>query len=116
MITVVITIVVMVLYKVYITNKINDKKIKELEQRLDEYYTRRENELLNKFRDIEQQDMNNNKELTKDIIEGITFILMTLSIIGLMCVLYEVNKVSKDIKVLKSMTIRKQNECKYNGY
>ena len=44
----------MVLYKVYITNKINDKKIKELEQRLDEYYKRRENELLNKFRDIEQ--------------------------------------------------------------
>ena len=54
MIGVVITIVVMVLYKVYITNKENDKKIKELEQRLDEYYTRRENELLNKFRDIEQ--------------------------------------------------------------
>jgi hypothetical protein len=54
MIAVVITIVVMVLYKVYITNKINDKKIKELEQRLDEYYKRRENELLNKFRDIEQ--------------------------------------------------------------
>ena len=54
MIGVVITIIVMVLYKVYITNKINDKKIKELEQRLDEYYKRRENELLNKFRDIEQ--------------------------------------------------------------
>ena len=54
MIAVVITIVVMVLYKVYITNKINDKKIKELEQKLDEYYKRRENELLNKFRDIEQ--------------------------------------------------------------
>ena len=54
MIAVVITIVVMVLYKVYITNKENDKKIKELEQRLDEYYKRRENELLNKFRDIEQ--------------------------------------------------------------
>ena len=54
MIVVVITIVVMVLYKVYITNKENDKKIKELEQRLDEYYKRRENELLNKFRDIEQ--------------------------------------------------------------
>ena len=54
MIAVVITIVVIVLYKVYITNKINDKKIKELEQRLDEYYKRRENELLNKFRDIEQ--------------------------------------------------------------
>ena len=54
MIPVVITIIVIVLYKVYITNKINDKKIKELEQRLDEYYKRRENELLNKFRDIEQ--------------------------------------------------------------
>lgn len=54
MIGVVITIVVIILYKVYITNKENDKKIKELEQRLDEYYTRRENELLNKFRDIEQ--------------------------------------------------------------
>jgi hypothetical protein len=51
--------------------------------------------------------MNSNKELTKNIVEGIGFILMTLSIIGLMCVLYEVNKVSKDIKVLKSMTIRK---------
>ena len=56
MIPVVITIVVCVLimYKVYITNKINQKRIKELEQRLDEYYKRRENRLLNKFRDIEQ--------------------------------------------------------------
>jgi len=54
MIVVVITIVVMVLYKVYITNKENNKRIKELEQRLDEYYKRRENELLNMFRDIEQ--------------------------------------------------------------
>ena len=54
MIGVVITIVVMVLYKVYITNKENNKRIKELEQRLDEYYKRRENRLLNKFRDIEQ--------------------------------------------------------------
>lgn len=56
MMGVVITIVVCVLiiYKVYITNKINQKRIKELEQRLDEYYKRRENRLLNKFRDIEQ--------------------------------------------------------------
>ena len=53
MIGVVITIIVMVMYKVYITNKENDKRIKELEERLDEYYKRRENELLNKFRDIE---------------------------------------------------------------
>ena len=51
--------------------------------------------------------MNSNKELTKNIVEGITFVLMVVGIIGLMCVLYEVNKVSKDIKVLKSMTIRK---------
>ena len=53
MIGVIITIIVMVMYKVYITNKENDKRIKELEQRLDEYYKRRENELLNKFRDIQ---------------------------------------------------------------
>ena len=42
MIAVVITIIVIVLYKVYITNKDNNKKIKELEQRLDEYYKERE--------------------------------------------------------------------------
>jgi hypothetical protein len=37
------------------TNYIKDKnKIKELEEKLDEYYTRRENKLLKKFRDIEQ--------------------------------------------------------------
>ena len=54
MISVVITIIVIILYKVYITNKENNIRIKELEQRLDEYYKRRENELLNKFRDIEQ--------------------------------------------------------------
>jgi septation ring formation regulator EzrA len=54
MISVVITIIVMVLYKVYITNKENDKRIKELEERLDEYYKRRENKLMDRFRDIEQ--------------------------------------------------------------
>lgn len=43
----------MVLYKVYITNKENRKRIKELEERLDEYYKRRENQLLERFRDIE---------------------------------------------------------------
>ena len=48
--------------------------------------------------------MNSNKELTKNIIEGITFVLMVVSILGMLCVLYEVNKVSKDIKVLKTMT------------
>ena len=53
----------------------------------------------------------NNKEVLSNkgykIIEGIGFILMVVSIITLLCVTYEVNKVSKDIKVLKSMTIRK---------
>ena len=54
MIVVVITIIVIVMYKIYITNKINNKRIKELEDKLNEYYNRRENKLLNKFRDIEQ--------------------------------------------------------------
>jgi hypothetical protein len=48
MIGVVITIIVIVLYKVYITNKENDKKIKELEMRLDKYYKEREERLKNK--------------------------------------------------------------------
>jgi len=48
-----------------------------------------------------------NKISKKDIVEGIGFVLMVVSIITLLCVLYEVNKVSKDIKVLKQMTIRK---------
>ena len=53
MISVVITIIVMVLYKVYITNKENNKRIKELEERLDEYYKRKENHLMERFRDIQ---------------------------------------------------------------
>ena len=44
----------------------------------------------------------------KDIVEGIGFILMVVSIITLLCVTYEVNKVSKDIKVLKSMTTNRK--------
>jgi len=36
--------------------------------------------------------MNNNELKTKDIVEGVTFILMCVAIIGLMCVLYEVNE------------------------
>ena len=45
MIAVVITIIVIVLYKVYITNKINHKRIKELEEMLDRYYKEREQRL-----------------------------------------------------------------------
>jgi len=33
----------------------NRKRIKELEQRLTEYYNKRENRLIKKFKDIEQQ-------------------------------------------------------------
>ena len=47
MIGVVITIIVIVLYKVYITNKINHKRIKELEDMLDRYYKEREQRLNN---------------------------------------------------------------------
>ena len=42
MIVVVITIIVIVLYKVYITNKITNKKLTELEDRLNQYYKERE--------------------------------------------------------------------------
>lgn len=48
MIVVVITIIVIVLYKVYITNKENNKKIKELEVKLTEYYKEREQRLKDK--------------------------------------------------------------------
>ncbi len=53
-------IVVMIVFIVLgIMTIIQDKKrntrIKELEQRLDEYYKKRENRLIKKFRDIEQQ-------------------------------------------------------------
>ena len=36
--------------------------------------------------------MNNNELKTKDIVEGITFILMCIAIMGMVCVLYEVNE------------------------
>ena len=50
MIGVVITIgvCVLIMYKVYITNKENNKRIKELERRLDSYYKWREERLKSK--------------------------------------------------------------------
>jgi hypothetical protein len=45
MISVVITIIVIVLYKVYITNKQNNTKLKQLEEMLDRYYKEREQRL-----------------------------------------------------------------------
>jgi len=54
--------------------------------------------------------MNNNELKTKDIVEGITFILMCIAIIGMVCVLYEVNELkglTKDASNFRSITIRK---------
>ena len=52
MIVVVIAIIVYILYEVYMSNKINHKRIKELEDILNRYYKEREqrlkdNELIN---------------------------------------------------------------------
>ena len=53
-IIVVMIVSVIVMYNQH-TNYMNDKKkIKELEERLEEYYNKRENRLLKRFRDIEQ--------------------------------------------------------------
>jgi hypothetical protein len=52
----------------------------------------------------------NNELKTKDIVEGITFILMCVAIIGMVCVLYEVNELkglSKGASNFRSITIRK---------
>ncbi len=54
-IIIVIVITIVVMYNQH-KNYIKDKnRIKELEQRLTEYYNKRENRLLKKFKDIEQQ-------------------------------------------------------------
>jgi septation ring formation regulator EzrA len=50
----IIIVCIVLLIRIYITNKINNKRIKELEERLNEYYKRRENNLMERFRDIEQ--------------------------------------------------------------
>lgn len=43
----------------------------------------------------------------KDIMEGITFVLWVVAVLGMMCVLYEVNGLQREIKELKSITNRK---------
>jgi hypothetical protein len=51
-----------------------------------------------------------NELKTKDIVEGITFILMCIAIIGLICVLYEVNELkglSKGASNFRSIEYRK---------
>ena len=49
----------------------------------------------------------NNELKTKDIVEGITFILMVVGIIGMLCVLYEVKELkelTKDASNFRSIT------------
>jgi hypothetical protein len=49
----------------------------------------------------------NNELKRKDILEGVTFILMCIAIIGMICVLYEVNelkRLSKGASNFRSIT------------
>jgi hypothetical protein len=47
--------------------------------------------------------MNNNKITKRDIIEGIGFILMVLSIVALMGALYQLREVNKEVKELRTI-------------
>lgn len=54
----------------------------------------------------------NNKEVLtnkgyKDIMEGIAFVLWVVAILGMLCVLYEVNELNKEVKELRVITNRK---------
>lgn len=42
-----------------------------------------------------------------DIMEGIAFVLWVVAVLGMMCVLYEVNKLQREVKELKVITNRK---------
>jgi hypothetical protein len=51
----------------------------------------------------------NNKEVLtnkgyKDIMEGIAFVLWVVAILGMLCVLYEVNELNKEVKELRVIT------------
>ena len=52
----------------------------------------------------------------KDIMEGIVFVLWVVALLGMVCVLYEVNELQREVKELKVITNRKQYECKYKRY
>jgi hypothetical protein len=47
--------------------------------------------------------MNNNKITKKDIIEGIGFILMVVSIVALMGAMYQLREVNKEVKELRTI-------------
>ena len=54
----------------------------------------------------------NNKEVLtnkgyKDIMEGIVFVLWVVAVLCMMCVLYEVNGLQREVKELKVITNRK---------
>ena len=57
----------------------------------------------------------NNELKTKDILEGITFILMCIAIIGMVCVLYEVNELkglskgASNFRITNASVNQKQN-------
>jgi hypothetical protein len=44
-----------------------------------------------------------NKETKQNIIEGITFVLMIVGIITLLCAMYELKEVNKEVKELKTI-------------
>jgi hypothetical protein len=50
---------------------------------------------------------NNNEELAKDMIEGVSFVLWVVGIIGMACLLYEVNELQNEVHNLKNLIIRK---------
>jgi hypothetical protein len=51
--------------------------------------------------------MNKNKITKHDIVEGITFVLMTVGIITLIMSLHKLNEINKDIKEYKELRITK---------
>jgi hypothetical protein len=58
----------------------------------------------------QKQNSMSNELKTKDILEGRSFILMCIAIIGMVCVLYEVNELkglSKGASNFRSITMRK---------
>jgi hypothetical protein len=54
-IIIVMIVSVIVMYNQHKNYMMDKKRIKELEERLEEYYNKRENRLIKKFKDIEQQ-------------------------------------------------------------
>jgi hypothetical protein len=45
----------------------------------------------------------NNKITKKDIIEGVTFVLMVMGILFMVCAMHELNEVNKEVKELRTI-------------